>query len=129
MDNAQKESPACRAPAAKKAAAVLITAALAVVLAALLAGSDGCAHVGTLNLVPQTMTPADTTGGHHPELAARHTAQVHALFGPDTIIGFQPGTGDSSRRYLGRLRGGYTADTLNIILVGDNRPGFRMRSG
>jgi hypothetical protein len=52
--------------------------------------------------------------------------QAHALFGADTIIGFAPGTGDSSRRYLGRLRDGYTADTLNLILLGDNRPGFRM---
>jgi calcineurin-like phosphoesterase family protein len=85
----------------------------------------GCARVGKLNFVPQTLAPADTTGGHHPERAVRHTAPVHALFGPDTLIGFQPGTGDSSRRFLGRLRRGYTADTLNILLVGDNRPGFR----
>ena len=43
----------------------------------------------------------------------------------DTVIGFIPGTADSSKRYLGRLRGGYTADTLNLILYGDNRPGYR----
>ncbi|MEO5989030.1 MAG: metallophosphoesterase [Candidatus Eisenbacteria bacterium] len=49
-------------------------------------------------------------------------------FGPmfgDTLIGLLPGTADSSRRYLGRLRDGYTADTLNIFLLGDNRPGNR----
>ena len=84
----------------------------ALVLATALAGCSGCAHVGRLKL-------------HHPELAVRATP-VHALFGPDTLIGFQPGTGDSSKRYLGRLRNGYTADTLNIVLMGDNRPGYRM---
>ena len=43
----------------------------------------------------------------------------------DTLIGFKPGTGDSAKRFLGRLRNGYTADTLNVILLGDNRPGYR----
>jgi len=95
-------------------------------LAAVLAGLSGCSHIGRLNLVPQTMAPADTTGGHHPERATRATPGARALFGADTIIGFKPGTGDSSRRFLGRLRDGYTADTLNLILLGDNRPGFRM---
>jgi hypothetical protein len=99
------------------------TAGAALALVILL---GGCAHVGRLTIVPQTLTPADTTGGHHPERSTFHTGGPHALFGPDTLIGFQPGTGDSSRRYLGRLRDGYTADTLNIILLGDNRPGFRM---
>ena len=37
-----------------------------------------------------------------------------------------PGTADSSIRFLGRLRDGYTADTLNIFLCGDNRPGYRL---
>ncbi len=37
-----------------------------------------------------------------------------------------PGTADSSIRFLGRLRSGYAADTLNIILCGDNRPGYRL---
>ena len=46
------------------------------------------------------------------------------MFG-DTLIGLLPGTADSTRRFLGRLRDGYTADTLNILLFGDNRPGFR----
>jgi calcineurin-like phosphoesterase family protein len=104
-------------------------ATAALTLAAFLAGCAGCAsRAGRLNIVPQTMTPADTTGGHHPERAVRRAgnAPLRPLFAPDTLIGFQPGTGDSSRRFLGRLRDGYTADTLNIILLGDNRPGFRM---
>jgi len=85
-----------------------------------------CAGMGRLQFVPQTLAPADTTGGHHPERALRHTQPIQALmFGPDTLIGFQPGSGDSSRRYLGRLLDGYTADTLNVILMGDNRPGLR----
>lgn len=95
----------------------------------LLAGIDvaGCAHVGRLDAVSKTLAPADTTGGHHPERAVRATpgSTYHPLFGADTLIGFQPGTGDSTRRYLGRLRNGYTADTLNVILLGDNRPGYR----
>lgn len=94
------------------------------VVPALLAG---CAGTGRLDRVARTLAPADTTGGHHPERAVRHTgaAPFHPLFGRDTLIGFQPGTGDSTRRYLGRLRDGYTADTLNVILLGDNRPGYR----
>jgi len=78
-------------------------------------------------MVSQTVAPADTTGGHHPERAVRSTAKaaLNPMFGPDTLIGFQPGTGDSTRRYLGRLLDGYTADTLNVFLVGDNRPGYR----
>lgn len=91
--------------------------------------ASGCAGVGKLAIVPQTLTPADTTGGHHPERAVRHTPAaepaLRGLITPDTLIGFVPGTGDSSRRFLGRLRDGYTADTLNIILYGDNRPDFR----
>jgi len=102
----------------------LLTVALLFVV--LLAGLSGCSHVGRLNVVPQTMVPSDTTGGHRPERALRSVPQAHALFGADTIIGFRPGTGDSARRYLGRLRDGYTADTLNLILLGDNRPGYRM---
>jgi hypothetical protein len=82
--------------------------------------------VGRLNVVPETMVPADTTGGHRPERALRAVPQTRAIFGGDTIIGFAPGTGDSARRYLGRLRDGYTTDTLNLILLGDNRPGYRM---
>ena len=99
---------------------------VAILLIVLLAALSGCSHVGRLNVVPQTMVPSDTTGGHRPERALRSLPRARALFGADTVIGFAPGTGDSSRRYLGRLRDGYTADTLNLILLGDNRPGYRM---
>lgn len=85
----------------------------------------GCAQTGRLSFVQQPLSPADTTGGHHPERVLRHPVRERSLFMPDTVIGFQPGTGDSSRRYLGRLLNGYTADTLNILLLGDNRPGYR----
>jgi predicted MPP superfamily phosphohydrolase len=97
--------------------------------AAVLILATGCSHVGRLEFQPQTMAPADTTGGHHPERAVRivrSAAADRALFGADTIVGFRQGTGDSTRRYLGRLRDGYTADTLNLFLLGDNRPGYRM---
>jgi Calcineurin-like phosphoesterase len=96
-----------------------------IVTAAALAVLSGCAHVGRLALVAHPLTPADTTGGHHPERATIHSDPMHGLFGRDTLIGFMPGTGDSSRRYFGRLRTGYTADTINFILLGDNRPDFR----
>ena len=43
----------------------------------------------------------------------------------DTLLGFKPGTEDTSKRYLGMLRHGYVADTLNVILMGDNRPAYR----
>src|SRR5690349_10604613 len=84
-----------------------------------------CSHIGKLAPLSQTITPADTTGGKNPEAAVRHTAAApgyHPIYGADTLVGFVPGTGDSARRYLGRLRNGYTADTLNLILLGDNRP-------
>ena len=98
---------------------------LLILVAAIFAA--GCSHVGRLEFQPQTMAPADTTGGHHPERAERSTTPgLRPLFAADTVIGFIPGTGDSAKRYLGRLRDGYTADTLNLILLGDNRPGFRM---
>ena len=110
-------------PGASRGAAIR-SWALALTLATLL---GGCSRAGMLEIQPQTIAPADTTGGHHPERAVRHTADapLHPAFGVDTLIGFVPGTGDSSRRYLGRLRHGYTADTLNLILIGDNRPGYR----
>jgi hypothetical protein len=91
----------------------------------LMAGLAGCARVGKLSFVAEPLAPADTTGGHHPERAVRSTPAEHGLFGPDTLIGFKPGTGDSARRYFGQLRDGYTADTVNFVLMGDNRPDYR----
>ena len=99
--------------------ALLVAGAAAVILLA------GCAHVGRLQNVGHTVSPgsADSTaqGG---EERGRVRAPLRPLFG-DTLIGLVPGTADSTRRFLGRLRDGYTADTLNIILCGDNRPGYR----
>ena len=110
----------------RTSATIVVFLAAPAVLTAFLTGCG--AHAGRLKFVPQTLSPTDTTGGLHPERAIRSTANapLHALFGPDTLIGFKPGTGDSTRRFLGKLRDGYTADTLNIIVMGDNRPGYRM---
>ena len=85
----------------------------------------GCAHVGRLAYVKQPLTPVSsdtTTRRLDPGEAAMHP--LAPIFG-DTLIGLRPGTADSTRRFLGRLRDGYTSDTLNVILFGDNRPGFR----
>jgi predicted MPP superfamily phosphohydrolase len=86
----------------------------------------GCAQAGRLAPPEHTITPvsSDTSS----------VMEAHTYTGPDpvwrplfadTLIGLVPGTGDSAARYLGRLRAGYTADTLNIILFGDNRPSWR----
>lgn len=85
----------------------------------------GCAHIGRLSYVPQTIAPvtADSSDRRH-EAHDRGLVSLGPMFG-DTLIGLMPGTADSSRRFLGRLRSGFTADTLNIILLGDNRPGNR----
>lgn len=85
----------------------------------------GCAHVGRLKFVPQTVSPVVAHGPHgspSPSVAAGEP--LRPLFG-DTLVGLRPGTGDSSIRFLGRLRDGFTADTLEIFLMGDNRPGYR----
>ncbi len=84
---------------------------------------SGCGHIGKLQYGTHTVSPvqADST---ETEREARRSAPLHPMFG-DTLIGFVPGTGDSTRRFLGNLRHGYTADTLNIMVFGDNRPGFR----
>ena len=86
----------------------------------------GCAHIGRLPNVGHTVSPVvpDTTEAGE-ILRGAATTPLRPLFG-DTLIGLVPGTADSSTRFLGRLRDGYTADTLNIILCGDNRPGFRI---
>ncbi len=64
--------------------------------------------------------------GHHPLRTpdSRPAAALRAMFA-DTLTGFQAGTADSARRFLGRLREGYTVDTLNVVIMGDNRPSFR----
>jgi 3',5'-cyclic AMP phosphodiesterase CpdA len=99
-------------------AAGLPVVALALALA-------GCARMGRLTYVRQPVAPVTPHGPHGtppPEVAERQP--LRPLFG-DTLIGLQPGTGDSSIRFLGRLRDGYTADTLDLMIFGDNRPGYR----
>lgn len=89
---------------------------------------SGCAGVGRLKLQPQTVAPVEsrlTPGSSQSEEQEHTLAPVGPLFSGDTLIGFIPGTADSAKRYLGRLRGGFTADTLNLIVYGDNRPGYR----
>jgi hypothetical protein len=85
----------------------------------------GCASVGTLRTVPYTVSPvgSDSSMANREE-RRKALGPLRSMFG-DTLIGLVPGTADSSRRYLGRLRNGYAADTLNIMLFGDNRPGWR----
>ena len=95
-------------------------AALAVALLAVV----GCASVGRLKYVPQTVAPLSADSAQAREGREGPTVSLRPMFG-DTLIGLMPGTGDSTKRYLGRLRDGYTTDTLNIILLGDNRPGNR----
>lgn len=98
---------------------------LVLVAASITLALSGCAHIGRLQYQAQTVSPvhADTTRVPREE-AEPSPWIISPMFG-DTLIGLKPGTADSSRRYLGRLRDGYTADTLNIILLGDNRPGHR----
>jgi hypothetical protein len=86
---------------------------------------SGCGHIGRLQYGTHTVSPvrADRTEAER-EAREEPSVPLRSMFG-DTAIGFLSGTGDSSRRYLGRLRDGFTADTLNIMVFGDNRPGFR----
>jgi hypothetical protein len=88
-------------------------------------GASGCATTGRLKYQPLTVSPVpkDTTV-RDVEGRARVIQTWRPMFS-DTLVGLVPGTGDSTIRYLGRLRGGYTADTLNVIVFGDNRPGWR----
>ncbi len=110
----------------------------------LLAAASGCANIGRLTINPAPVAPTQThVAGENPRpgtpavpgtIPARPSARqvkaagpeppIAAMFG-DTLIGLTPGTADTTRRYLGRLRSGFTADTLNLIFFGDNRPGYR----
>jgi predicted MPP superfamily phosphohydrolase len=86
----------------------------------------GCGHTGRLQNVGHTVSPASIDETDREKGERRHLqGPLRPLFG-DTLIGLAPGTADSSIRFLGRLRDGFTADTLNILLCGDNRPGYRL---
>ena len=98
--------------------------ALAGVLVALTAG---CASTGRLTYVAPIAPTKTHVAGQPPVRGAEEesaTTPMRPLYG-DTLIGLVPGTADSSRRFLGRLRDGYTSDTLNLFFFGDNRPGYR----
>jgi predicted MPP superfamily phosphohydrolase len=97
---------------------LLVATAAAVVLLA------GCARIGPLTNVGHTVAPVPADSTERDE-GKREAVHLSPLFG-DTLIGLAPGTADSSKRFLGRLRDGYTIDTLNIVLCGDNRPGYRV---
>src|SRR5262249_48906847 len=86
----------------------------------------GCAHVGKLSLPEQkTLSPVQprTTpqSEHSVEAAPARMAPLMAV--GDTVLGFIPGTADSSRRYLRRLLRGHHPHTLNIVVYRDNPPG------
>ncbi len=103
----------------------------------------GCARLGKLTfvdpvapVVPENIASArdsardqrgessDEGGPEGGGPSIRPTAALRAMFA-DTLLGFRPGTADSARRYLGRLRRGFVVDTLDFILMGDNRPAYR----
>ena len=106
-------------PRAKWPGILGVTAAVVLMLA-------GCGHMGRLQTVGHTVAPAPADSTDRDEKGRRHLRRPPSpLFG-DTLIGLAPGTADSSIRFLGRLRDGYTADTLNIFLCGDNRPGYSL---
>jgi len=91
----------------------------ALVLGATIVMCPGCANMGKLTYVPEPVSPqADSTKARETKVRVPYWSP---LFG-DTAIGFVPNTADTTRRYLGRLRTGFTADTLNVLLFGDNRP-------
>src|SRR5262245_18560703 len=96
--------------------------ALAVVCRAACAA---CATPGRLTPVVATVAPVLRDTVLHDVRGRPRVVQTWRPMFSDTLIGLVPGTGDSSRRYLGRLREGYAADTLNVIMFGDNRPGWR----
>lgn len=99
---------------------------IAAAMMAIVTGLGGCAGTGRLRYTPEPVAPVKPEKGSAGTIRSSegpHSWQ--AIFSGDTLIGFIPGTADTTKRYLGRLLQGYTADTLNIILCGDNRPAYR----
>lgn len=109
---------------------------------ALVIVAPGCAKIGKLSFVDpiSPVVPADIAKAQDSSRVAagldrerrdrrqtpdsRPGGTLHAMFA-DTLLGFQPGTADSAKRFLGRLRQGLVADTLNVVIMGDNRPSYR----
>jgi len=84
----------------------------------------GCSKRGLLTFAePVSPEPTETLA----DSARAVRAQTHAALFGDTLVGFKPGSADSTRRFLGRLRDGYVADTLNVFILGDNRPGYKSK--
>jgi hypothetical protein len=109
-----------RSPGGAERIRARLAAPIALLIAGFLAAAVGCARMGRLQYVEQPVAHVPAGPG-----APVAPPPMRALFAGDSLIGFIPQTGDSSRRYLGRLTRGFTADTLNIILCGDNRPAYR----
>lgn len=111
-------------------------ASVAVLVVVITVLTSGCAGTGYLEPRESvTPTPLKVTGSgaeagreaeKEPETEPAKQMPAFAPFA-DSLIGFVPGTADTSIRYLGRLSDGYCSDTLNVILYGDNRPGWRSR--
>lgn len=85
----------------------------------------GCAGPGRLSYVAETVSPVPKDSTVRDVEGRTRTIQTWRPMFSDTLIGLVPATGDTAKRYLGRLRDGYAADTLNVIMFGDNRPGWR----
>jgi hypothetical protein len=106
------------------------TRSATVLLTVLALAFPGCASMGKLQQVSQPVAPVKPAEQPAPRpngkerQGGQEQSPPRALFGGDTLIGFQPGTPDSAKRLLGRLWEGYTADTMEIILCGDNRPAY-----
>ncbi len=106
--------------------------ALMLALGLALGAGSGCSGPSRLTfvdpvapIVPQDIKEAqDSARAGSGPLASRPIGPMRAMFA-DTLIGFRPGTADSAKRYLGWLREGFVVDTLNLVIMGDNRPSFR----
>jgi calcineurin-like phosphoesterase family protein len=114
MNPADRRSPG---GADRNRARFVVPTVIPVVLVLVIAG---CARMGRLQYVEQPVAHVQAGPG-----SPVPQPPMRALFANDSLIGFVPQTGDSTRRYLGRLNRGFTADTLNLILCGDNRPAYR----
>jgi len=122
-----KEALSRRVPAMHRrraAAGTLRPIALLLPVAAL--ALPGCARTGKLQYIAQPISSVRPVGTQeHERPDEREPSGFRSLLAGDTLVGFEPGTADSTRRYLGRLWTGFASDTMEIILCGDNRPAYR----
>ena len=87
-------------------------------------GAGGCAHVGKLAFTSNSLSLTNSDSTDRTRMRGIGPPPLRPMFA-DTSIGLVPGSGDTAKRYLGRLRQGDITDTLNVMLFGDNRPGWR----